>query len=122
MNINILIALVLIGLVTGAVSGFLGLSGGVMLIPALVIFIGLSQKDAIGTSLAVMLPPIGFFAAYNFYKAGHVNIKYALILAVMFMIGSYFTSKLAIKVPEQLLRKIFSVFLVLIAIKIYFSK
>lgn len=122
MNINILIALVLIGLVTGAVSGFLGLSGGVMLIPALVIFIGLSQKDAIGTSLAVMLPPIGFFAAYNFYKAGHVNIKYALILAVMFMIGSYFTSKLAIKVPEQLLRKIFSIFLVLIAIKIYFSK
>jgi uncharacterized membrane protein YfcA len=122
MNINILIALVLIGLVTGTVSGFLGLSGGVMLIPALVIFIGLSQKDAIGTSLAVMLPPIGFFAAYNFYKAGHVNIKYALILAVMFMIGSYFTSKLAIKVPEQLLRKIFSVFLVLIAIKIYFSK
>ena len=122
MSIYTLLTLVLIGLITGAVGGMLGLGGGVILIPALVYFIGLNQHEAVGTSLAVMLPPIGLFAAYNFYKAGQVNLKYALILAVAFMVGSYFTSKIAVSIPENTLRKIFSVFLVLVGFKMFFSK
>jgi len=122
MNIYTLLILLLIGLVTGAFGGMLGIGGGLILIPALVYFVGLNQHEAIGTSLAVMLPPIGLFAAYNFYKAGQVNLKYALILAAAFMIGSYFTSKIAISLPENTIRKIFSIFLVIIALKMFFSK
>ncbi|TSA38241.1 MAG: sulfite exporter TauE/SafE family protein [Porphyromonadaceae bacterium] len=122
MDIYSLLKLLLIGLITGAFGGLLGLGGGLILIPSLVYVMGFSQHEAIGTSLAVMLPPIGLFAAYNFYKAGQINIKYALILAGAFMIGSYFTSKVAINIPENAIRKIFSVFLFLIAIKMFFSK
>jgi uncharacterized membrane protein YfcA len=69
-----------------------------------------------------MLPPIGMFAAYNYYKAGLVNLKYALILAAAFMIGSYFSSKVAVKIPEPILRKTFSIFLILVALKMLFTK
>lgn len=122
MNIYTLLALVIIGLITGALGGMLGIGGGLIMIPSLVYFIGLNQHEAIGTSLAVMLPPIGLFAAYNFYKAGQVNLKYALILAAAFMVGSYFTSKIALEIPENIMRKIFSVFLVIVALKMFFSK
>jgi len=122
MNIYTLLALVLIGLITGAFGGMMGIGGGILIIPALVYIIGLSQHDATGTSLAVLLPPIGLFAAYNYYKAGHVNINYAIILAVTFMIGSYFSSKISINLPANVLRKIFSVVLFLVAIKMFFSK
>lgn len=121
MDLLTFLILIVIGLVTGAVGGMLGIGGALILIPALVYFVGFSQHEAIGTSLAVMLPPIGLFAAYNYYKAGQVNIKYALIIAAAFMIGSYFTSKLALKIPEDIIRKIFGVFLFLIALKMFFQ-
>jgi hypothetical protein len=121
MDLETFLILIVIGLVTGAVGGMLGIGGALILIPALVYFVGFSQHEAIGTSLAVMLPPIGLFAAYNYYKAGQVNIKYALIIAAAFMIGSYFTSRLALKMPENLIRKIFSVFIILIAIRMFFQ-
>ena len=121
MDLETFSILIVIGLITGAVGGMLGIGGALILIPALVYFVGFSQHEAIGTSLAVMLPPIGLFAAYNYYKAGQVNIKYALIIAAAFMIGSYFTSRLALKMPENLIRKIFSVFIILIAIRMFFQ-
>ena len=122
MSTYILVILILIGLVTGALGGLFGIGGGIILVPALVFLTGFSSHEAIGTSLAVMLPPIGLFAAYNYYKAGHVNIIYALILAVAFMIGSYFSSKFAVKIPENIIRKVFSIFIILVAIKMFFSK
>jgi hypothetical protein len=122
MNITVLLLLVIVGLVTGVLGGMLGIGGGLILIPSLVYIFGFSQHQAIGTSLAIMLPPIGIFAAYNYYKAGQVNLKYALILAATFMIGSYFSSRLAIKIPENVLRKTFSIFLILVALKMFFSK
>ena len=122
MNFYTLLILILIGLITGAFGGLLGIGGGMILIPALVYILGFNQHEAIGTSLAVMLPPIGLFAAYNYYRAGHVNLKYALILAVAFMVGSFFTSKIAVSIPENVIRKIFSVFLILVALKMFFSK
>lgn len=114
--------LVLIGLAAGILGGLLGLGGGIIMIPAMVFLLGFTQHQSIGTSLAVMLPPIGMFAAYNYYKAGYVDIKSALIIAAAFMIGSYFSSKFALSIPETTLKKLFSILLVLVAVKMFFSK
>jgi uncharacterized protein len=122
MNTTTLIILIAIGLLTGSLSGMLGIGGGIIMIPAMVYFLGFTQHQAVGTSLAVMLPPIGAFAAYNYYKAGHVDVKVALILAATFILGSYLTSKLAVKMPEQIIKKIFAGLLLFIAIKMFFSK
>lgn len=122
MSTSLLLILLAIGLVTGAMAGMLGIGGAIIMIPALVYFLGFSQQMAQGTSLAVMLPPIGIIAAYNYYKAGHVNIKYALILAACFLVGSYFGSKLALNLPQETLRKIFGVLLLLVAAKMLIGK
>ena len=95
MSTSVLLILVVIGIITGFMAGMLGIGGAIIMIPALVILMGLSQQTAQGTSLAVMLPPVGIIAAYNYFKAGQVNIKFALILAATFIIGSYFGSRLA---------------------------
>jgi hypothetical protein len=122
MSTSLLLILIGIGIVTGAMAGMLGIGGAIIMIPALVFFMGFSQQMAQGTSLAVMLPPIGIIAAYNYYKAGQVNIKYALILAACFLIGSYFGSKLALTLPQATLKKIFGFVLLLVAVKMLFTK
>jgi uncharacterized membrane protein YfcA len=103
-------------------AGMLGIGGAIIMIPALVFLLGINQLTAQGTSLAVMLPPIGIIAAYNYYKAGQVNIKYAIILAIFFLVGSYFGSKLALNIPQPILKKIFGVLLLLVAAKMLLSK
>jgi uncharacterized protein len=122
MSISMVLILLGIGIITGAMAGMLGIGGAIIMIPALVYFMGFSQQMAQGTSLAVMLPPIGILAAYNYYKAGHVDIKFALILAGAFLIGSYFGSKLALNLPQVTLKRIFGILLILVAAKMLFSK
>jgi uncharacterized membrane protein YfcA len=122
MSFSMLLLLILIGVITGVMAGMLGIGGAIIMIPALVFFMGFSQQMAQGTSLAVMLPPIGIFAAYNYWKAGQVNIKFALILAATFIIGSYFGSKFALNIPQNILKKIFGILLLLVAAKMLFSK
>jgi uncharacterized membrane protein YfcA len=122
MSTTMLLILIGIGILTGFMAGMLGIGGAIIMIPALVFFMGISQQTAQGTSLAVMLPPIGIIAAYNYYKAGQVNIKFALILAVCFLVGSYFGSKLALNLPQPVLKKIFGVLLLLVAAKMLLSK
>lgn len=122
MSTTVLLLLIVIGLITGAMSGLLGIGGAIIMIPALVYLLGFNQQLAQGTSLAVMLPPIGIIAAYNYYKAGEMNLKYALIVAGFFIIGSYFGSKLAIQIPQQVLRKIFAILLLVVAAKMLLSK
>ena len=122
MSTSTLLILTGIGILTGALSGMLGIGGAIIMIPALVYFLGFSQQMAQGTSLAVMLPPIGILAAYNYYKVGHVNIKYALILAAFFLIGSYFGSKLALNLPQAILKKAFGILLLLVAAKMLIGK
>jgi len=122
MSISMLLILLGIGILTGAMAGMLGIGGAVIMIPALVYIMGFSQQMAQGTSLAVMLPPIGIIAAYNYYKAGHVDLKFALILAAAFLIGSYFGSKYALTLPQATLKKIFAILLLVIAAKMLFSK
>lgn len=117
-----LLILVLIGLVAGFLGGMIGLGGAVILIPALVLFLAMDQRLAQGTTIAIMLPPIGLFAAYNYYKAGYVNVRYALIIAAVFMLGGYLGSRVALNVPVALLKKIFAIVLALIAAKMVFTK
>jgi uncharacterized membrane protein YfcA len=83
---------------------------------------GFTQQSAQGTSLAMMIPPVGIFAVMNYYKAGHVDLKVAAILALVFVIGSIFGSKLAVNIPQAVLKKVFGVFLLLVAIKMLFGK
>jgi uncharacterized protein len=122
MSISMLLILIVIGIITGFMAGMLGIGGAIIMIPALVFFLGITQQTAQGTSLAVMLPPVGIIAAYNYYKAGQVNIKFAILLAVFFLVGSYFGSKMALNMPQALLKKIFGVLLLLVAAKILLSK
>lgn len=122
MSVSTIIILLVIGVITGIMAGMLGIGGAIILIPALVFIMGQSQHMAQGTSLAVMLPPIGIFAAYNYWKAGEVNIKFAIILAIAFVAGSYFGSKFALTLPQPVLKKIFGVLLLAVAIKILLSK
>src|SRR5664279_4133940 len=122
MSTSMILILIVIGIITGVMAGMLGIGGAIIMIPALVYILGISQQTAQGTSLAVMLPPVGIIAAWNYYKAGHVNIRFAIILALFFLVGSYFGSKLALTIPQGVLKKIFAALLLLIAAKMIFSK
>src|SRR5674536_125783 len=99
MSTSMLLILIVIGIITGVMAGMLGIGGAIIMIPALVFFLGISQQTAQGTSLAVMLPPIGIIAAYNYYKAGEVNIKFAIVLAIFFLVGSYSVSYTHLTLP-----------------------
>jgi hypothetical protein len=122
MSTSMLLILIVIGIITGIMAGMLGIGGAIIMIPALVYVLGISQQSAQGTSLAVMLPPVGIIAAYNYYKEGYVNIKFAIILALFFLIGSYFGSRLALNLPQPVLKKIFGIVLLLVAAKMLLSK
>lgn len=122
MNFGVIIILILIGLFAGVFGGFVGLGGGVIMIPALVYILGMSQHAAQGTSLAVMLPPIGILAAYNYWKAGELNMNYAMIIAASFIIGGYFGSKFALQMPVAMMKKIFAFALIIMAINMLIRK
>ena len=122
MSISTILILIVIGLLAGILSGIVGIGGGLLMIPMLIFFLGLSQHTAQGTSLAVMLPPIGILAAMNYYKAGFIEWKFALIIATAFIIGGYFGSKFAISVSPVLLKKIFGAVLLVAAVKMIFGK
>lgn len=117
-----IIILLLIGLIAGLASGVLGIGGGILVIPALVYFLNYSQKAAQGTSLGLLLPPIGLLAVLNYYNAGYVNLKAAGIMVITFLIGSYFSSKFAVNLPEGIIKKVFAVFLLFYAVKLFFGK
>lgn len=124
MTTSTLLILIGIGLVAGILSGLIGVGGGIIVVPALVYFLGISQHSAQGTSLALMLPPIGILAAMNYYKAGELNIKYAIVIAIAFIIGGYVGSRLSIElISESVMKKIFGFIMLIAAIKlVFFSK
>jgi uncharacterized membrane protein YfcA len=120
MTFNVIFLLVMIGLVAGAMSGFIGIGGGVIMVPALVYIMHLTQHEAQGTSLILMLPPIGILAVMNYYKAGQLSnthITYGLIIAIAFIIGGYYGSKLSLKLNPNIVKLIFGVMMLYIAAK-----
>jgi uncharacterized protein len=112
----------LIGAVSGFISGILGIGGAVIMIPAMTIFMGFSQQLAQGTALAAMILPIGLFAAIEYYKKGFVDIKTAACIATAFMLCGYFGAKIAVHLDALTLRRIFAVILIVVAVKLLISK
>ncbi len=117
-----IIILLCIGLCAGMLSGLVGVGGGIIIVPALIYFIGVSQHEAQGTSLAVLLLPVGIFAVYNYYKAGYVDIQATLIIASTFVVGGFIGSKIAISIDQNMIKKVFGIFLLLVAFKMILGK
>lgn len=114
--------LVIIGVLAGMLSGFVGVGGGLIIVPALVYMLGMTQHEAQGTSLAVLLLPVGILAVMNYHRSGNLDWKYALIIAVAFILGGYFGSKISLALPADTVRKIFGVVMLLGAIKLIFGR
>jgi uncharacterized membrane protein YfcA len=112
----------LLGLIAGIFGGLFGIGGGIILIPCLVLLFGLSQHTAQGTTLALMVPPIGLLAAWTYYKAGFVDLKIAGLICLGFFIGGFIGAKCATQVPDDTLRKIFGVVLLIASLKMILSK
>src|SRR6187455_2540472 len=92
MDMQTLIILLLVGLAAGTLSGMVGIGGGIIIVPALVYFLGFSQKLAQGTSLGILLLPIGLLGVLQFYKQGYIDIRVVLVISAAFFFGSYFGS------------------------------
>lgn len=122
MAVHQIILLVVLGLSAGLLGGTLGVGGGVIVIPALIFLFGFSQHDAQGTTLAFMLPPVTILATWNYWKNGNVNWRFALILSVTFLIGAFIGSKIAVELPDKVLKKMFGLLLLFFALKMIFSK
>jgi uncharacterized protein len=111
---------ILLGLITGTISGLIGIGGGVILTPALVYFFNFSQHSAQGTTLALLVPPVSLLAAWTYYQKGNVNLKVATIIFVGFFIGGLLGAKLALQLSETWLRHIFSLAMMGLAIRMIF--
>lgn len=112
----------LLGLITGTFSGLLGIGGAIIIIPILVLLFGLSQHTAQGTTLALMVPPIGLLAAWTYYKQGFVDLKIAGLICLGFFVGGLVGAKFATELPDGILRKIFGFVLLAASLKMIFTK
>jgi uncharacterized membrane protein YfcA len=112
----------LIGLVVGVISGVVGIGGGTLLVPALVFLMGMNQYKAQGTSLGAMLAPIGLLAFIEYYRAGHADLRVALLLGAGFLVGGYFGAVVAQHIPEIWLRRIFAVTLIALGGRMFFGR
>jgi len=113
---------VLLGLFAGVISGLIGIGGGVIIVPALIYIFGLTQHQAQGTTLALLIPPIGLLAAWTYYRQGYVNLAVAAFVCLGFFVGGLLGAKMAVKLSDELLRKIFGVALLLLALHMIFAK
>lgn len=117
MTIETIIIIILLGLAAGILGGMVGVGGGIIIVPALVYFLAFSQHQAQGTSLALMLFPVGILGVINYYQKGYVDFRYAGLLAIGFVIGSYLGSKFSLSLPPLTVKKIFAVLMLLVALK-----
>ncbi|RYZ53876.1 MAG: sulfite exporter TauE/SafE family protein [Chitinophagaceae bacterium] len=111
MTLQMILILVTIGLMAGMLSGMVGVGGGIIVVPALVFFLGFTQKQAQGTSLALLSLPVVILAALNYYNQGLVEVRTVLVMAVAFLVGGFLGSKIALSVPEESLKRFFAVVL-----------
>lgn len=113
---------ILIGLLAGTISGLVGIGGGVIIVPSLIYFFGLSQHLAQGTTLALLVPPIGILAFWTYYKQGHVDFNIAIFVCLGFLFGGLMGAKMATGISTVALRKVFGVVMLLISLSIIFKK
>jgi uncharacterized membrane protein YfcA len=122
MKIMKILLYLLLGLISGIFSGLLGIGGAIIIIPCLVILFDLSQQMAQGTTLALMVPPIGLLAAWTYYKAGFVDLKIAGLICLGFFVGGFVGARYATQIPDDILRKIFGGLLLIASLKMIFFK
>jgi uncharacterized membrane protein YfcA len=121
MDLSTFLILMVIGLLAGTVSGFIGVGGGIVVVPMLIFFLGLTQHQAQGTSLALMLPPIGVLAAYNYYKTGNLNVGYAIVIAMFFVLGGYVGSKLSLRLSPSVVKFVFGLLLLYVSARMIWT-
>lgn len=123
MNLFVMLGLLLLGLIAGYFSGLVGIGGGVIIVPVLVFLFGFSQHSAQGTTLALLIPPIGILAVASYYQKGYVDIKTAAIICIGFVIGGYIGGKMATGLSESFLRRLFAISIIALGTKmLFFSK
>lgn len=111
MTLQLIILLVIIGLAAGVLSGLVGVGGGIIIVPALVFFLGFTQHEAQGTSLGLLLLPVGILAVLNYYNKGYIDVRVVLVMCVAFVLGGWLGSKLALSLSQEAIKKIFAVVL-----------
>ncbi len=116
-----IVLFLVIGLLGGVVSGLLGIGGATLMVPALIFLAGYDQKLAQGTTLVLMVPPIGLLAAIEYYKNGNANLRAGLFIALAFFVGGYVGSKVAMGLDPHQLKRLFAIFLMLVSLKMFFS-
>lgn len=121
MTTQTIIILVCIGVLAGILSGFVGVGGGVIIVPALVYSLGLSQYEAQGTSLFVLLLPVGVLAVNNYWKSGNINWQFGLIIALTFVLGGYIGSKLALRISPSIVKLVFGVIMAYVSVRLVMS-
>jgi len=117
MNLFIILGLLLLGIIAGYFSGLVGIGGGVIIVSALVLLFGFTEHMAQGTTLALLVPPIGILAVISYYQKGYVDVKTAIVVALGFFIGGYIGGKMAVGLPEDLLKKAFAITIIVIGVK-----
>lgn len=117
MDLSTLFLLIAIGMTAGILSGFIGVGGGIIIVPGLIYYLGMSQNLAQGKSLALMIPPIGILAVYNYYRTGDINLASGVI-ATTFVVGGFIGSKLSLKLSANTVRSIFGVVMLYTPIKL----
>jgi uncharacterized membrane protein YfcA len=119
--VTILLYLIL-GVVAGCFSGLIGIGGGVIIVPALVFLFGLSQHEAQGTTLALLVPPIGLLAAWTYYQGGYVHVRTAAFICAGFFVGGLIGAKVATGLSNVVLERVFGIALLLISLKMIFGR
>lgn len=120
MDVQLIIILILVGIASGMLGGMVGVGGGIIIVPALIFFLGFSQKMAQGTSLGILLLPVGILGVMQYYKQGYIDIKVVLLISLGFLLGNLFGSKIALSLPQETVKKIFAVVMILAAVKMLF--
>lgn len=120
MDVSFILIVLLVGAIAGMLGGMIGIGGGLVIVPALVYFLGFSQHSAQGTSLGLIMLPVGILGVWQYYKQGHVDFRVVGLLAVGFVVGSYFGSKWALSLPQDTIKKAFAVLMILVALKMLF--
>lgn len=109
------LALLAIGLVAGVFAGMFGVGGGLIIVPALLFLLKMKEAEAIGTSLAALIPPVGLLGAIQYYREGFINVRYAALVAIGLFLGAYFGARITTSLPPELVRRIYAGFLLVVA-------
>lgn len=115
-----MLIIIMVGVAAGLLSGLVGVGGGIVIVPALVYFLSFTQKTAQGTSLGLIMLPVGILGVLQYYKQGHVDFRVVGILAIGFLAGSYFGSRISLSMSQESVKKVFAVLMMIIAVKMFF--